>query len=127
MFICVHRRSSAAYEILFGHFVASGDTIQDARRVLFAFACSLLLGMILFVKGNLWLCAGSHFVVNLLALTGGARHGGLRFLDDTGRPLLTPQIYIFLFFVMVFVTLYAGEAIGRRLKPPVPVEPATEA
>lgn len=97
------------------HVVPTGDPVQDGRRALFAFSCSLLLGMLLLVRGNLWLCAGCHCAINLLALTSDPRHGGLRFVDGTGRPLLAPQVYIVLLFVLIFVALYAREALSRFL------------
>ncbi len=99
------------------HFLASGAAGIDARRALFVFACSLLLGLLLFLTKNLWFCAGCHFVLNLFTMSGDPRPMGLQFLDDAGRPLLSPQIYIFLFFIMAFFSVYLAELFEKRIRP----------
>jgi membrane protease YdiL (CAAX protease family) len=103
------------------HFVLAGVPGVDARLLLFPFAASLLLGYMLVLTRSLWFCAGCHFLLNLFALSPAGSHRGLQFVDDQARPLLTPQTYIFLFFVMSFVLIYLREAIGRRRRAPLPV------
>jgi|GEM_PF-2206936 membrane protease YdiL (CAAX protease family) len=98
------------------HFVGSG-TGGDVRRMVFTLTCSLLLGVLLILADNLWLCAGCHFIVDVLVLPSGrAAPSGLQFVDGAGRILLDPSLYVSVFFSLIFVCAYARMGIGVALR-----------
>jgi membrane protease YdiL (CAAX protease family) len=104
------------------HLVFVGTITDDLRRCLFIFGCSIILGALLVLVRNLWYNAGCHFVLNLFVLgTDPARYGsGLQFVDDLGRPIFDPGVYIFFFFTLAFILTYVNSAIRSRLRPRAP-------
>ena len=99
------------------HFVGFSGTGGDARRMVFTLTCSLLLGVLLILADNLWLCAGCHFIVDVLVLPSGrAAPSGLQFVDGAGRTLLDPSLYVCVFFSLIFVCAYARMGLGVALR-----------
>ena len=99
------------------HFAGFTGSSADIRRVLFTLTCSLLLGVLLILTDNLWLCAGCHFVLDILVLPAGrTTPSGLQFVDNTGRVLLDSSLYVCVFFSLIFVCAYARTGIGMALR-----------
>lgn len=99
------------------HFGGVGALGVDARRMVFTLTCSLLLGVLLILADNLWLCAGCHFVLDVLVLPSSRPSpSGLQFVDGAGRTLLDPSLYVCVFFSLIFVAAYARTGIGIALR-----------
>ena len=99
------------------HFAGSSGSVSDAQRMVFTLTCSLLLGVLLILADNLWLCTGCHFVLDILVLPSGRlTPSGLQFVDSAGRTLLDPSLYVCVFFSLIFVCTYARTGIGVALR-----------
>lgn len=98
------------------HLVFAGSLSEDLRRLAFTFGCSLFLGSLLVLTSNLWFNAGCHCVLNMFVLgtDPSYRGAGLQFVDQIGRPVFDPAIYIFLFFIFAFILTYLKIAVGSR-------------
>ena len=87
----------------------SGDAPNDTSVFLYTLTVAILLGSLLVTVRSLYLCAFTHFALNLFVL-----RGGLQFTDQSGRPILDAGLYIVLYLILMTLLIYARFGPERR-------------
>ena len=82
---------------------------QQLGAFVYTLIIALFLGSLLVTIRSLYLCALTHFSVNLFALG-----GGLQFTDRAGQPIVEPGLYIAMYLILITLLVYFRYAPERR-------------